>query len=161
MYNYQKTRSETFNFISYYTMKQRGIRLFRRLVKFNKFYFVNDIPFNCSEVINTMNNIPYNSLVTMLFYGDIEKESVLSMVEQYKQKMKEDSFEYTLNDKIYSNSSELLSALHFNVPYNGSVVIRKVNSDDEQTKSMVMNYYRIMNISDIKKILNYTVLKSN
>ena len=152
MYNYQKTRSETFNFISYYTMKQRGIRLFRRLVKFNKFYFVNDIPFNCSEVINTMNNIPYNSLVTMLFYGDIEKESVLSMVEQYKQKMKEDSFEYTLNDKIYSNSSELLSALHFNVPYNGSVVIRKVNSDDEQTKSMVMNYYRIMNISDIKKI---------
>lgn len=152
MYNYQKTRSETFNFISYYTMKQRGIRLFRRLVKFNKFYFVNDIPFNCSEVINTMNNIPYNSLVTMLFYGDIEKETVLSMVDKYKPKMKEDSFQYILNDKVYSNSSELLSALHFNVPFNGSIVIRKVNSDDEQTKSIVMNYYRLMNVSDIKKI---------
>ena len=159
-YNYAKTRIEDFNYISYYTLKQRGISIFRRLLKFNKFYFVNDIPFNSKEVKLSIEKIPYHSLVTMLFYGDTNKTTVLSNVALYLNRISsnDSSFDYILNDVQYESSIQFLQALHFNVPINGSVIVRKANNDDEQSKSIVMNYYRIVNTTGLAKVKTMILL---
>ena len=159
-YNYAKTRTEDFNYISYYTLKQRGISIFRRLLKFNKFYFVNDIPFNSKEVKLAIEKIPFHSLVTMLFYGDTNKTTALSNVALYLNRLNsnDSSFDYVLNDVQYETSIKFLQALHFNVPFNGSVIVRKANNDDDQSKSIVMNYYRIVNTTGLAKVKTMILL---
>lgn len=160
---YLQTKNNDFNYLSYYTLKQRGIMYFRRLLKFNKVYFVHDIDFKNTLLRSTIKKIPQHSIITSLIYGDINYKEISTRFERYRKLIfKEDNIELILGDITYPNVTAFLNALHFHKNYEGSYVFRKSNNEEYQKKNLLMNYYRIYPYNDqnnINALLLYRLMQ--
>lgn len=144
-------KNHDFNYISSYTLKQRGIMLFRRLIKYSRAYFVRDVSYIDPQLSETIHNIPYHSYITMLFYGDIKKENLTQRIKFLNETTENPEIKpikYILEGVEYKTAKAFLSTLHKNKELNRSVIVRFENNDADQLRSLIMNYYPLYDYQD-------------
>lgn len=144
-------KNHEFNYISSYNLKQRGIMLFRRLIKYSRAYFVRDISYVDPQLSKTIHIIPFHSYITMMFYGDIKEENLTQRIKFLNETTENPEIKpikYTLEGIEYKTAKNFLLALYKNKEMNRSVVVRFENNDAEQIRSLVMNYYPLYDYED-------------